>query len=49
MVWSLKNLSEDEIDLILKSLKRYGEDATPLYNKIWCWKMNYRKKDYGLS
>ena len=49
MVWSPKDLNGDEIELILEALKRYGEEATPLYDKIWCWKMNYRDKNYGLS
>ena len=49
MVWSPKDLNDNEIELILEALKRYGEEATPLYNKIWCWKMNYRDKNYGLS
>ena len=41
--------TSNEIDLILKSLEKYGEDGKDLRNKIWCWKMNYRKKNYGLS
>jgi len=49
MVWSPDKLNDKELELLLHALKRYGEDATPLYDKIWCWKMNYRNKDYGLS
>ncbi len=46
--WTPNDLSDSELQYLMDSLKRNG-DETKLYWKFWCWKMNYRNKDYGLS
>ena len=46
MVWSPNKITDDDLNLLLKALKRYGEEAKSLHNKIWCWKMNFRNKDH---
>jgi len=32
------------IDILEKN-----DEESKLYSKFWCWKMNYRNKDHGLS
>ena len=44
MVWSPKDLNQNEIELIMKALKSSGgESGKKLYDKIWSWKINYGK------
>ena len=47
--WEPNDMNDKEISLILESLRSEEDDKKILSAKIWCWKMNYRNKDYGLS
>jgi hypothetical protein len=45
LYWSPDKMNDSELKHLLYSLKRSGEDGKTLYDKIWCWKLNYRKND----
>ena len=46
--WTPNDLSDMELEYLMDILEKYKEDSK-LYGKFWCWKFNYRNKDYGLS
>jgi hypothetical protein len=46
--WTPNDLSDSELQYLMDVLKKNNEESK-LYNKFWCWKMNYRNKNYGLS
>ena len=46
--WTPNDLSDSELQHLMDVLKKNNEESK-LYNKFWCWKMNYSNKNYGLS
>jgi len=46
--WTPNDLSDSELEYLMNILEKHKDDSK-LYSKFWCWKFNYRKKDYGLS
>ena len=46
--WTPNDLSDNELEDLMDILEKYKEDSK-LYSKFWCWKINYRNKDHGLS
>lgn len=46
MAWTPDKISDNDLESLLKYLKEGDRGSRHLYNKFWCWKMNYRNKDY---
>jgi hypothetical protein len=45
-MWSPDKISNRELNILLDYLRKGGDDYKNLYDKFWCWKLNYRKKDH---
>lgn len=45
--WTPNQMNDYELNTVLNALKHTSNEQ--LHGKFWCWKMNYRKKNYGIS